>query len=212
MDFDQLLYLIGNEPVFDSSLLMAGNINPEYVRTQLSRWVATGKIYQLRRGVYALAPPYQKNTPHPFLIANRLQRASYVSLQSALAFYGMIPETVYRTVSVSTMRTESLKTPLGDYDFRHIQNKLFFGYQLINLQGQHAFVASPEKALLDLIYLVPKGGSEEFLSEMRLQNIAQVDLQKIQKMASIFKKAKIQTAIEVIARIKENENLTYEDL
>ena len=131
MEFDKLLKLVGNELVFDSSLLMAGNINPEYVRTQLSRWVATGKIYQLRRGVYALAPPYQKNTPHPFLIANRLQRASYVSLQSALAFYGMIPETVYRTVSVSTMRTESLKTPLGDYDFRHIPNKLFFGYQLI---------------------------------------------------------------------------------
>jgi predicted transcriptional regulator of viral defense system len=212
MVFDELLKLIDNEPVFDSSLLMAGNINPEYIRTQLSRWVTTGKIYQLRRGVYALAPPYQKIKPHPFLIANRLQKASYVSLQSALAYYGMIPDTVNRIVSVTTVRTESIKTPLGDYDFRHIQNKLFFGYQLINLQGQYAFVATPEKALLDLIYLVPKGDTEEFLFELRLQNLAQVDFSEIHKMASIFKKAKIQTAIEIIAKIKENENLTYEDL
>jgi len=88
MDFESLLELIAEDPVFDSSLLLAGEVDPKNVRLQLTRWVNSGRIYQLRRGLYAIAPPYQKSHPHPFLVANRLQRASYVSLQSALACNG----------------------------------------------------------------------------------------------------------------------------
>ena len=92
MIFEKLLKIVEAEPVFETGLLLAGDENPFDVRKQLSRWVNSGRIYQLRRGLYALAPPYQKTTPHPFLIANRMVRGSYVSCQSALAFYGLIPE------------------------------------------------------------------------------------------------------------------------
>src|SRR4030067_2371137 len=102
MEYDTLLKLIGNEPVFETSLLLAGNINPKIVRLQLTRWVNSRRIYQLRRGLYSIAPPYQKIQPHPFLVANHLQRSSYVSLQSALAFYGLIPENINIIVGVST--------------------------------------------------------------------------------------------------------------
>jgi len=66
MEFNDLLDLVGEEPVFNSALLMAGDVNPGLMRQQLSRWVKSGKVYQLRRGLYALAPPYQKCKPHPF--------------------------------------------------------------------------------------------------------------------------------------------------
>jgi len=85
MEFSQLLEIVGDEPVFESGLLLAGEVDPSDVRRQLSRWMQTGRITQLRRELYALAPPYQKVKPHPFLVANRLVRGSYVSLQSALA-------------------------------------------------------------------------------------------------------------------------------
>jgi predicted transcriptional regulator of viral defense system len=80
------------------------------VRRQISRWVKVGRLHQLRRGLYALAPPYQKIVPHPFLVANRLVQGSYVSLQSALAHYGMIPE--YVPVTYSAPRAASPPSPL----------------------------------------------------------------------------------------------------
>ena len=82
MKFDRLLEIVSKEPVFETGLLLAGDVAPADVRRQLSRWTASGRLYQLRRGLYALAPLYQKVKPHPFLIANRMVRGSYVSLQS----------------------------------------------------------------------------------------------------------------------------------
>jgi len=81
MEFDSLLKLVGDEPIFNSSILLAGNVDPKLIRIQLSRWVKAGKIYQLRRGLYSIAPPYQKNNPtlswsrticrrHPILVSN----------------------------------------------------------------------------------------------------------------------------------------------
>lgn len=85
-------------------------------------------------------------------------RGSYISLQSALAHYGLIPEGTPVVTSDTTTRPGAWKTPLGDFDFRRIKVELFFGYQLVDVApGQGAFIATPKKALLDLIYLQPGG-------------------------------------------------------
>jgi len=201
MEFDSLLKLIGDDPVFESSLLLAGNIDPKLVRLQLTRWVNSGRIYQLRRGLYSIAPPYQKTRPHPFLIANHLQRASYVSLQSALAFYSLIPEIVNTTVSVTTGRPDRLETPLGLYEFRHIKTDLFFGYQMTDLEGQSALVATPEKALLDLIYLTPGGESPNYLRELRLQNVDLLDLDLLKKQSAVFDTPKMSKSVKNISQL-----------
>ncbi|MGQ9767067.1 MAG: type IV toxin-antitoxin system AbiEi family antitoxin domain-containing protein, partial [Anaerolineae bacterium] len=104
MEFSRLLTIIGEEPLFETGLLLAGEVDPNDVRRQLSRWVKAGRLYQLRRGLYALAPPFQKVKPHPFVVANRMARGSYVSLQAALAHYGLIPEAVPAVTSVTTAR------------------------------------------------------------------------------------------------------------
>lgn len=212
MEFDDLLNLVGDEPVFNSALLMAGTVNPRLVRQQLSRWVKSGKIYQLRRGLYTFTPPYQKKRPHPFLVANRLQRASYVSLQSALAHYDLIPETLQAITSVSTGRPERLETPLGIFEFRHIKTPLLFGYELQDLSGQSALIATPEKALLDLIYLQPGGESEAYLAELRLQNLAQLDQERLQAYAKRFKQPKVSRAVQTLIPIIEREKNMYEEL
>ena len=212
MEFDSLLTIIRNDPVFESSLLLAGNVDPNLIRVQLSRWVKTGKILQLRRGVYTIAPPYQKNNPHPFLIANHLQKASYVSLQSALSFHGLIPEVVNIITSVSTGRPERLETPLGTYEFRHIKRELLFGYQMTELGGQSAFVATPEKALLDLIYLQPGGDSTAYLRELRLQNTEKLDKSLLIKHARRFNTPKILNAVKGILQFISGESEEFEDL
>jgi predicted transcriptional regulator of viral defense system len=212
MEYNSLLKLIGDDPVFESSLLLAGMINPKIVRLQLSRWVNSGRIFQLRRGLYSIAPPYQKIKPHPFLVANRLQRSSYVSLQSALAFYGLIPETVNITVSITTGRPERLSTPLGTFDYRHVKPNLLFGYRMTDLGGQEAFVATPEKALLDLVYLTPGGDLQNFLQGLRLQNLDRLDPDALKKQAVLFDSPKMDKAVKVISQLMLGETSEYEEI
>jgi predicted transcriptional regulator of viral defense system len=206
MDFGRLLDLLGNEPLFTSSLLLAGNVDPQTVRLQLSRWKADGRIYQLRRGLYSLAPPYQKIKPHPFVIANHLAPASYVSCQSALAHYGLIPEFVPVTVSVTTARPARRLTPLGSYEFRHIKPTWLYGYRLEPLGGgQQAFLATPEKALLDLVYLQPGGDSPAFLNELRLQNLDRLNSAELTRLADEAGMPKIRRTAAVVSRLIQDK-------
>jgi len=202
MEFAELLEIVGEEPVFETGLLMAGNTNSRDIRHQLSRWRQTGKIYQLRRGLYSLAPPFKKVNPHPFVVANRMLPASYVSLQSALAYYGMIPEYVPVTTSVTTKRPTHWETPIGIFSFRHIQVDFFDGDRLENIgEGQQAFIASPEKALLDLIYLESGGDTLDYLTELRLGNLNQLDWQLLKNLASRIEKPKLLRAVAAIQKL-----------
>jgi predicted transcriptional regulator of viral defense system len=209
MEFQRLLEIVGDEPVFETTLLLVGDVNPANVRRQLSRWTQAGRLYQLRRGLYALAPPFQKVKPHPFLVANRMVRGSYVSLQSALAHYGLIPEGVPVVTSVSAARPARWDTPLGSYEFRHVKTDLLRGYRLAELGGgQSAFVAAPEKALLDLIYLQPGGDTLAYLQELRLQNLDGLDLDKLEKQAQ---RPKLRRAAALVADLARSE-AEYETL
>jgi len=213
MEFGRLLEIVGDEPVFETGLLLAGDVDPADVRRQLSRWTRAGRLYQLRRGLYALAPPFQKVKPHPFLIANRMVRASYVSCQSVLAHYSLIPEHVPVTTSVTTARPARWDTPVGVYEFRHVKTDLFHGYRLIELSpGQRAFVASPEKALLDLVYLQPGGDTPGYLRELRLQNLDRLDLDALQRQVDLTHSPKLQRAAALVADLARSEALEYETL
>jgi predicted transcriptional regulator of viral defense system len=212
MEFNSLLKLIGDEPIFESSILLAGDVDPKLIRVQLSRWIKAGKIYQLRRGLYLIAPPYQRQQPHPFLVANHLQKASYVSLQSALSFYGLIPEVVNITTSVSTGRPERLDTPLGTFEFRHIKTELLFGYRMTELGEQSALIATPEKALLDLIYLQPGGDSPAYLKELRLQNTEKLDKDLLRRQSEKFNTPKLQNAVKGVLQLMSGESEEFEDL
>lgn len=217
MDFERLMELVGEEPVFETALLLAGKVNPDNVRLQLTRWTNSGRVYQLRRGLYAIAPPYQKVEPHPFLIANRMQRASYVSGQSALAYYGLIPDTVQATLSVTAGRPERLETPLGVFEFRHVKPGLLRGYRMTALHGpkipeQQALIATPEKALLDLVYLQPGGDQPAYLRELRLQNLDRLDLNELHRQASIFASPKLRRAVNAILHLANSESQEYETL
>lgn len=206
MEFSHFLEIVGDEPVFETGLLLAGDVDPSNIRRQLSRWKDGGKIYQLRRGLYALAPPFQKVDPHPFLVANRMVPASYVSLQSALAYYGMIPEHVPVTTSVTTGRPGQWETPLGSYDYRHIQVPFFDGYRLVVLsEGQQAFIAAPEKALLDLVYLEPGGDSSDYLRELRLENLDRLDWEAFERLANLLGKPKLVRAGAEIRQLADEE-------
>jgi len=213
MEFADLLQIVQDEPVFETSLLLAGDVKQAAVQKQLSRWHAAGRIYQLRRGVYALAPPFQRSKPHPFLVANRLVRGSYVSCQAALAHYGLIPEYTPLTTSVTSGRAGRWDTPLGSFAYQHMQHGLLHGYRLVEVGGgQYAFLAAPEKALLDLIYLQPGGDDLAYLQELRLQNLAQLDLAELARLAEQSGSPKQRRAAARVCDLAHRENAEYESL
>jgi predicted transcriptional regulator of viral defense system len=210
MKFEDLLSLIRNQPVFETGLLLTGDVDPNDVRRQLSRWERSGRIRQLRRGLYTLAPPYQNIIPDPFLIANALVTGSYVSSQSALAFYGLIPEYVPRTISVTIQRPAQWD---GGFHFHHIASHLFFGYQLLEVSlGQQAFIATPEKALLDLAHLTPTSDSSNYLMGLRLQNLVRLDMNRLYEFASRAGKPKWKRIAQKIQSLVEQEKVEYEEL
>jgi len=211
MKWNDLLNLVAEEPVFDSALLMAGKVSRAQIQTQLTRWTRTGKILKLRKGLYVLAEPYGKTSPHPFLTANRLKQASYVSLQSALSHYGLIPEHVPVVTSVTTGRPERISTPLGRFSFRHIKPFLFNGYQSVQVQhDQSVFLGTPEKSLLDLVYLTPGGDSPNYLQELRLQHLDRLNLDALGRFAGRTGSRKLQRAAKRIIKLAASEK--YEEL
>lgn len=213
MKFRCLVETVGDEPIFESGLLLAGDVDARDARRQLSRWTEDGRLYQLRRGLYALAPPFQKVRPHPFLVANRLVRGSYVSCQSALAHYGLIPEHAPMVTSVTTGRPARWDTPLGCYEFRHVKPELLRGYRLIDLgHEQQAFMATPEKALLDLIWLQPGGDAPDYLRELRLLNTDRLDVDQLQGWAEQADSPKLRRAARFVAVLARAEAEEYETL
>lgn len=211
MKFDELLNIVIDEPVFETGLLLAGDLDPGDVRRQLSRWVAARRLYRLRRGLYSLAPPYRKVRPHPFLVANQLQRGSYVSLQSALAHYGLIPEHVPVTTSAGFGDTRRWQNPLGRFTFRHLSPAIVGGYVHTEVASdQWTLLARPEKALLDLVYLEPRADSPAYLHELRLQNLESLDLDTLHSLAEATAKPKLRRAAQRIAELATLETREYE--
>jgi predicted transcriptional regulator of viral defense system len=210
MRFNDLLAFVSKQPLFETGLLLAGAVVPADVRRQLSRWVQAGRVIQLRRGLYTLAAPYQQTPPHPFLIANSLLPGSYVSLQSALAYFGLIPEYVAQTLSVTTQRPSRWRNALGDFRFQHLAPHLFFGYQQVSFTpGQEAFIALPEKALLDLVHLTPGGDDPDYLAGLRLQNLESLNPQRLLALAGRAGKPKWLRAAARISELIKNEESTY---
>jgi len=209
MKFDKLLEIVADEPVFETGLLLAGTVEPTDVRRQLSRWVAAGKVVQLRRGLYALSPPFRKRIPHPFLVANRMMRGSYVSCQSALAHHGLIPEYVQEVTSVTSGRPGRRETPLGRFSFRHLKPSFLSGYRRVSLyEEQEALVATPEKALLDLVHLTPGGDAPAYLRELRLD----WEGLKVDRLERFPGSPKIRRAARRIAALTRDEVGSYETL
>lgn len=213
MKWADLLTLADDEPVFETGLLMAGDVNPADVRRQLSRWVGMGRLVQLRRGLYSLAPPYRKVEPHLFVVANRMALGSYVSCQSALGFHGLIPEAVPGVTSVYTGRPFRRDNALGRFFYRHVREGLQYGFERVEAGSrQHALVASPEKALLDLVHLTPEGDGRAYLGELRLQNVEQIDPQQLHQLARRAGSPKLQRAAANLERLIAEIDGGYEAL
>jgi len=143
---------------------------PDFSRNNLVRWTGQGLLVRLRQGYYTF-PEYLRKADYSFYFANRIYRPSYVSLHSALAFYGMIPEAVTQITSVTSLKTASFTNSAGIFTYRSVREDMIFGYLSRPITDGHTvLLATPEKALTDLLYLYPFYNSVSEMEELRLDD------------------------------------------
>ena len=151
-----------------------------------------------------LAEPWRRVEPHPFLLANELHRPSYVSLQSALAYHGLIPESVPLVTSITMGRPVTLDTRMGRHVYRHVRPGAFFGYRRTAVApGQEALVADAAKALLDLVYLTPGGEAVGHLASLRLEGLEAIPEPELRDHAGRWSRPKLDRAVEVILALAD---------
>jgi predicted transcriptional regulator of viral defense system len=143
---------------------------PDFNRNNLVNWTGRGLIIRLRQGYYTF-PEYKGKADYPFYFANRIYRPSYISLHTALSFYGMIPEAVTQITSVTSLKTASFTNPFGDFSYQTVREELMFGYDMKPVaDGRLMAFAFPEKALIDLLYLYPFYNTSSEFEDLRLDD------------------------------------------
>ena len=175
--------------------------HPGFDRNNLSRWTKKGLIIRLRRGLFTF-PEYRDKPDFALYFASRIYRPSYISLHSALSFYGLIPEAVVQITSVSSLKTKSFTNEIGEYIYKTVKKEVMFGYDLKSIaDGKAMHIASPETALLDLLYLYPEYNTVRQLSELRLDdNYLHEDFNKemLKEFVKIFKNKALEKRVQML--------------
>jgi predicted transcriptional regulator of viral defense system len=141
---------------------------PRYDCNALTRWQKAGYIQKIRNGFYHFGGQAALSNEQCYFIANRIYQPSYISLQSALSWHGLIPEGVFTTTSVTTQKRLFLDTAIGTFSYKSIKPECFFGYQLEQIGKVYFKIADPEKALIDLLYCYPDIKQEHQIAALRL--------------------------------------------
>ena len=145
------LHTLGNIPVSAATLM---SLYPDIKGGQqkVLGLAKSHQIIRLKRGLYVVSPEVSGKALSMELIANSLYSPSYVSLSSALRYYGLIHEAVYTIQSMTLKHSRNFKTPVGCFTFTQIARSTYpIGIRNIQNDGYSIVIAAPEKALCDLI-------------------------------------------------------------
>lgn len=152
---------------------------------KIKNLVKEGVLLPLRRGLYLPGKEIRRQQPDPFLIAHHIFGPSYVSLDSALSYYSLIPEKVYAVTSVTTKTSRKFFTTIGEFTYTKLPLPYFsFGVRSMEItSGQRFLIASPEKALFDKIITT---AGVEFRSRKAtlayLEDDLRIDLDRVKTM------------------------------
>ncbi|MFN8417584.1 MAG: hypothetical protein U0U66_14740 [Cytophagaceae bacterium] len=157
MDLNQKIRSYASQPLTHQLVL---SLLKDYKRPndKVHELLTKGILQSIKKGLYIAGPSLMmSNRPEPFLLANHILGPSYVSLDTALSYHGLIPERVYEIASMTIKASRTFTTPVGTFTYRKVSLPYYsFGIHQARLSAnQYAMVASPEKALFDKIITTP---------------------------------------------------------
>ena len=168
---------------FDYQLAMDRLASYRAPRNKLRNLCLSGDLIRVRKGLY-VAPTFPGRPPEvdPLALASLIYGPSYVSLETALAWHGLIPERVYEITSVTCKRAKLFRTPLGRFSYRPVNESAFsYGVGLQAAAGGAFFLAEPEKALCDRIAGVRGLRAQRDVPEL-LEDDLRVDMDAVARM------------------------------
>lgn len=179
---------IGNVP-FDLNVLATIYPDMKHIGEKARRLEADNEIIRLKRGLYVVSPEVSDKKLNRYLIANHIYGPSYVSMQTALRHYGLIPERVHLIQSLTTKHARSFKNQLGYFDYGNCTPAYFsIGVRYEREEGIAYLIASPEKALCDLINY-SKGVNLRFMKDVMayLEEDIRFDMDELERLdISVF--------------------------
>lgn len=138
------------------------------------------------------------------IIANKIYAPSYIGLESALSYYNLIPEAVFKVISISTRKTKTFETDLAHFHYNSIQKNLFWGYNLKNNYNYSFFISDPEKTILDYLYFKPHLSHEYDFIELRINKEEfkkQINIQKLKTYLGLFTNRRFHKSIYMLMEI-----------
>ena len=153
-------------------------VKPRAAQVFLHRNTKKDFLTRVRRDLYF----FTDNPPHPFFLANQAYQPSYISLETALSNYHLIPETVYPITSVTSKPTQDLENFRLHLSYSRIKTVAFTGYSAHDIENETVLIAQPAKAVADYLYFVSLG-KKEFNERLEWQ---QVDRQKLEAQVQLF--------------------------
>lgn len=193
MNYFEFKKKIEELPFFETKelRLVLGDEFTNSMLINLRNWVNKGHLIMFRRGLYAITDEVKKMDSMG--LATKLYHPSYVSMEKALNFYGIIPEAVFTVTSVTTRKTKKFNTIMGNFSYQKIKKEAFGGYETKN-NGKISFnLALPEKALVDFFYLKRNilNGDQEQFREYRFNEDFNFDAKKLLDFARVFQNKKV---------------------
>lgn len=148
---------LGIIPV-DYAVLRSLFVDYHSPRNKIANLEQAGKIIRLKRGMYVVSPKVTKQLLSVELIANHIYGPSYVSMESALRYYGLIPEQVYTVRSLTPNRSKSFDNSIGNFEYVTTNDAYYaIGIKQETIENRYTFlIATPEKALCDMITATPQ--------------------------------------------------------
>ncbi len=162
MNFIHFKNSLRDFPVFSIADIRAAHGG--FDRRRLSEWQKKGYIKKIVKGYY-LFSDIDMNEGMLLTIANKIYKPSYISFETAMSHFRLIPESIYMITSASTKRTSLFETPMARFSYRTIKPALFFGYSLLPGGMKMAFM---EKAILDYFYINPAIRTKDDFASLRI--------------------------------------------
>jgi predicted transcriptional regulator of viral defense system len=179
---------------------------PDFDRNNFYRWTKAGYLVRLRQGLYTF-PEYKEKPEMAAYFAGRIYGPSYISLHTALAFYGLIPEAVVQITSVTALKTMSFTNAFGEYTYQSVRDDLMFGYEPRPFgDGYTIAYATREKGLLDLLYLYPFYNTPAEMENLRLDHESlHEDLQitQLESFLARFKSLALEKRVRLFRKVYE---------
>lgn len=204
MKYDEFVSKVRSYAVFGEDVLSTLGFAKAAKRLQLNRWNGAGRVIRLKRGLYTL-PEERRGVPLSVRwLANTLYSPSYLSLEYMLSWYDMIPERVGVVTSITALKTAAFQNTLGRFVYRNLKKDLFFGFEEVKDEfGSNVLVATPEKAILDYIYLYSGWKSEHSFLEknIRLQQLDQLNKKRLKEFAKRFSSLKMDQAVKLLLEV-----------